>query len=117
TAAFFALCNYRSIHNIFHVVLLTAFYTIVFIKCSVKLQNIFASCFLMQIINILCNNSLNLTFFLKLCKGYMGFIWFCIKTDKVFLVIVEKNVFIDLKKAVAKYYLWSYPIIANSLKN
>jgi len=70
-----------------------------------QLYNVGRACFLVQPVNILCNNGKNVAILFHFSKRFMAVIGFCIPVNHVAHIIVVKNFGIRHKKAVAKKHL------------
>ena len=116
-AAGVAACNAFLCRNIIQFKRLPAFQAVIFVKRPMQFQNVSAPSPLVQVVNILCDNSFQLAILLQLCQRPVAVVRLRVRIKQCFFVIFEKYFRAAYKKAVAEYHLRPYAIFVNRLKN
>lgn len=88
---------------VFDVELLTAVHAVIAENRTVKFDHALAACFLMKIINILCDNRFKLALLLKPYEGLVGLVGLCIGIYELTLVKIEKDIRIFHEEIMSDY--------------
>ena len=102
TAALLTSRHTLGSRHIIQIIELTALHTVILHNGAMELIDFLWTGFLMQSVNVLCNNCFQLTDLLQFRQCLMGFIRFCLSVKHGWLVKIIENLRLSHKKCMRK---------------